>query len=306
MLHRVISPTDPDFSQADPVYTLSLPVFEQLLDFLLTHYRIVSVADVIAAADGLKPLPDHSLLITFDDGWADNLRYAAPALHIRKMPAIIFAVGETILSRTDEWWQEKVFAAGRTGSLPHWLGQQCVEERIASLRRTSATPSALEVATALGLIEEEQREELLRTLPSLPCSRRMMMAPDDLRKAMDLGIDIGLHGYSHVPLTEVADVAAELVRARDVIDAAAGGASTCYALGCPHGRYNDRVLAGARDAGIRLVFTSDPCLNAVRDGMLARDHVLGRINVVAQHIEDQPGQFDPSAAARWLWAREIR
>ena len=126
MLHRVIDPVDPDFAQADPIYTLSLPVFEQLLDFLLAHYRIVEVADVMAASNGLKPLPDHALLITFDDGWADNLRYAAPALHGRGMPAIIFAVGETILSRSDEWWQERVFAAGRTGSLGRWIGQQSI------------------------------------------------------------------------------------------------------------------------------------------------------------------------------------
>jgi peptidoglycan/xylan/chitin deacetylase (PgdA/CDA1 family) len=306
MLHRVISPVDPDFAQADPVYTLSLPVFEQLLDFLLAHYSIVEVADVMAASDGRKPLPDHALLITFDDGWADNLRYAAPALHRRGMPAIIFAVAETILSPADEWWQETVFAAGRTGSLAQWLGQQFVGSRITSMRRDGATLGAFDVATALGLIEEKEREELLRTLPSLPCSRRMMMGPGDLPKVMELGIDIGLHGYNHVPLTEVADVTAELVRARAVIDAAAGGASTGYALGCPHGRYDDRVLDGARAAGIRLVFTSDPHLNATRRGMLTRDRALGRINVVARHIEDWPGRFDPSAAARWLWAREVQ
>jgi hypothetical protein len=66
------------------------------------------------------------------------------------------------------------------------------------------------------------------------------------------------------------------------------------------------VVRSARGAGIDLIFTSDPWLNSTHRGSLARDRVLGRINVSAENIEDQAGRFDPSAAARWLWAREAR
>jgi hypothetical protein len=40
--------------------------------------------------------------------------------------------------------------------------------------------------------------------------------------------------------------------------------------------------------------------------MLTGGRVLGRINVFARQIEDREGRFDPSAAARFLWAREVR
>ena len=306
MLHRVVDSADPDFAAADPTYTLSSSLFGRLLGFLQDHYEIVGLADVMAAYDGVRPLPDHSLLITFDDGWADNLRYAAPLLRRRNMPAVVFAVAEAVQSRTDAWWQEKVFAAARNGSLSDWISQPHVKDVLTGSLREQAAPSSLDVVTVLGLMDDGGRDELLLSLPAPPCSRRMMLEPGELCELAAMGIDIGLHGYNHIPLTRSPDVAAELGRASAAIDAMSGGRSIGAALGCPHGRYDDRVIDGARAAGVKLVFTSDPCLNATRDGMLVSDRVLGRINVVARHIEDRPGRFDPSAAARWLWARELR
>ena len=301
MLHRVMDPADPDFLLADPKFTMSTPLFASFLEFLRDHYAIVSLAEVMAAYDGVKPLPDHSVLITFDDGWADNLRYAAPLLQRSKTPAVVFAVAAALLSHDDAWWQERIFIAARDGSLTDWLGQPQVRDRIGGVN-----PSPIDVATILGLMEDEERDELLLTLPCIPCSRRMMLAPDDLSELADHGIDIGLHGYTHVPLTNVPDVTAELSRASDAIREMSGGRSICTALGCPHGQYDRRVVDGARAAGIKLVFTSDPYLNATHDGMLTGDRVLGRINVFARQIEDREGRFDPSAAARFLWAREVR
>ncbi len=297
---------DPDFAWTDPTYTLSLHLFEHLLDFLLAHYKIVNLAEVMAAYDGVKPLADYSVLITFDDGWADNLRYAAPVLQRLGLPAVVFTVAEPVSSLSDAWWQERVFAAARSGSLADWLSQRFVKERIFGPALAPTMPLALGVVTQLGLMEEDEREALLGTLAPAPCRRRMMLEPADLRKLADLGIDVALHGYKHLPLTSVPDVAAELGRARDQIAMMSDGTSIGTALGCPHGRYDDRVIAGARAAGIKLMFTSDPYLNPTYRGMLRRDRILGRINVIARHIESGPGQFDPSATARWLWARETR
>jgi peptidoglycan/xylan/chitin deacetylase (PgdA/CDA1 family) len=286
MFHRVIDPADPDFAAADPTYTLSLPLFEKFLGFLQNHYNIVRLADVAAASDGRRGLPEHALLITFDDGWADNLRYAAPALKARKMPAVVFVVAEAIQSRTDAWWHERVFAAARAGALT---------ER-----------SAIDVVSRVGLLDEATREESLTALPCLPCHRRMMLEPDELPRLADYGIDIGSHGYTHVPLTRVPDVANELTRARCAIDRMTKGTSVGTALGCPHGQYDAEVVRAARAIGIEQVFTSDAWLNATEDGKLPSDKVLGRINVSTENIADEEGRFDPSAAARWLWTREAR
>ena len=77
-------------------------------------------------------------------------------------------------------------------------------------------------------------------------------------------------------------------------------------LGCPHGRYDDKVVAAARSVGIKLVFTSDKRLNATRQGMLTPMRPLGRIGIAAEHIQAAPHRLDPAAAARWLWPRDCQ
>lgn len=287
MLHRVIDPADPDFAQSDPTYTLSAPLFEQLLQFLRDHYAVVSLRDVMHASHGAGTLPDHALLITFDDGWADNLRYAAPLLRAHGLPAVVFAVPDAILSPADRWWQEQVFAAGRTGKLPE-------------------AELPLDLVARLVPMEPDDRAHILATIPAGPCHARMMLTPDEVPQLAAFGIDVGLHGYSHAPLTTVADVEAELTRAKQAIAALSGGTATITALGCPHGRYDDRVIAGTQAAGMKLVFTSDAIINRTINGAMRPPRPLGRINVEARRISDDFYRLDPGAAARWLWARDCR
>ena len=303
MLHRVLDQADPDFAGADPVWTLSLSLFDQFLGFVRKHYDVVSLADVIAAQEGIRPLPSRAVLITFDDGWADNLRYAAPALQRHGLPAVVFAVAEPISEPGRAWWQEIVFAASRQGMLDDWLDQTEVKNALDGL---GDKPRGIDIVSRLGVKEPAARDALVAKLPAMPCHARMMLEPGELRQLADFRIDVGLHGYTHVPLTAVPDVADELRRARETIASLSEGKANTTALGCPHGQYDGKVVAEAFAQGITHVFTSDPCLNRTQRGMLDGKRTLGRINVVARHIEAAPGELDPAGAARWLWARDCR
>jgi peptidoglycan/xylan/chitin deacetylase (PgdA/CDA1 family) len=306
MLHRVMAPDDPDFASADPTYMLSQSMFASLLEFLQRHYAIVSLADVMEAYDAVRPLPEHAVLITFDDGWADNLRYAAPELQMRGIPAAVFAVAEAVLSEPDAWWQEQVFAAGRAGSLTRWIRQSDTDDQWSNVVADNDELTAFNAVVKLGLMGAAEREQLLLSLPLTTCNRRMMLTMQELSRLPQFGIDVGVHGYSHLPLTSVTDVKDELTRAGAAVQSIGAGVAAGTALGCPHGRYDARVIEGARAAGVKLIFTSDGCLNATQGGMLPRDRVLGRMNVAARNIADDAGRFDPSAAARFLWSREVR
>jgi peptidoglycan/xylan/chitin deacetylase (PgdA/CDA1 family) len=303
MLHRVLDQADPDFANADPIWTLSLSLFEQFLGFLCKHYDVVGLAEVIDAQEGIRPLPSRAALITFDDGWADNLRYAAPALQRHGLPAVVFAVGEAIAEPGRAWWQENVFAAARRDAMDDWLARPEVKDALAGL---GAKPRGIDIVSRLGLNEPAARDAIVATLPALPCHARMMLDPGELRQLTDYRIDVALHGYTHVPLTAVADIAEELRRARESIEELSKGTANTTALGCPHGQYDGKVVAEAFAQGISHVFTSDPHLNQTERGMLDGKRTLGRINVVARHIEAAAGELDPAGAARWLWARECR
>ncbi len=67
--------------------------FESHLQMLLGEgYRPVSAADFGAYLDGKKRLPDKSVLVTFDDGYASNYTLGFPLLRKYGVPAIIFPV----------------------------------------------------------------------------------------------------------------------------------------------------------------------------------------------------------------------
>jgi peptidoglycan/xylan/chitin deacetylase (PgdA/CDA1 family) len=306
MLHRVMDPSDPDFAQADPVYTVSAPLFEQLLGFFQDHYAVVDIHRVMDASDGVRALPDHALLITFDDGWADNLRYAAPLLKARGMPAVIFVAAEAVQASSPAWWQEEVFAVSRSGGLADWLAQHRNQARVMGTASNGAADDAIDVVTRLALMDAGARESILASLPRKPCHARMMLTTDELRRLTDFGIAVGLHGYRHVPLTSLTDAAAELANAREALAGLSAGAAVTTALGCPHGRYDDKVIAAARAVGIKLIFTSDKVLNATQQGMLGPARPLGRIGIAAAQIESAPNCLDPAAASRWLWPRDCR
>ena len=283
------------------LYTVSAPLFEQLLDFFRDNYAVVDIQHVMDASKGERPLPDHALLITFDDGWADNIRYAAPLLKARAMPAIIFVAAQAVQANATAWWQEEVYAAIRSRSL-----NALERARIMGASSVGTTDHSVDVVTHLALMDAEERENILMTLPRSPCHARMMLTIEEVVRVADFGVAVGLHGHRHIPLTDAPDARGELANARDAMAAMSAGAAVTSVLACPHGRYDDKVLAAARDVGIELIFTSDKLLNATEDGMLTRPRPLGRIGIDQTLIQSAPHRLDPAAAARWLWPRDCR
>jgi peptidoglycan/xylan/chitin deacetylase (PgdA/CDA1 family) len=63
---------------------------EQMAQLGELGYRPVSVDDVLAYYVDRRPLPPKAVLITFDDGYHDNLENAVPVLRRYGYPAVIF------------------------------------------------------------------------------------------------------------------------------------------------------------------------------------------------------------------------
>ena len=296
MFHRVIDRADPDFERADPEYTVEPDLFDELLGFFRDQYSVVGLADVMAAADRRRPLPRHPLLITFDDGWADNLRYAAPLLSRRRLPAVIFVVAEALLSPANSWWQEQVFAAAR--------GQMMIEDRRAGANGNQPD-DRLELICRLAEMGGSEQSKFIESIAAPPRLSRMMLAPADLAKLATAGIAIGNHGYTHLPLTRVRDIGAEICEAIAAIAALTDDKASASSLSCPHGRYDASVIRAAQAAGVQLIFTSDPILNPLSHGFVAADRPLGRIGISTTPLVDRSGRLDQSAAATWLWRRPV-
>jgi len=71
--------------------TVSTAGFEQQLEWLAANrYQVIRLKDLIGFLDGRQPLPQRSVVLTFDDGYASYYRYAYPLLKKHNFPATVF------------------------------------------------------------------------------------------------------------------------------------------------------------------------------------------------------------------------
>jgi len=123
-----------------------------------------------------------------------------------------------------------------------------------------------------------------------------------LRGLLGGPVSIGVHGFSHLPLTMIDNPERDILQARELVCSNLGPASV-ISTSFPHGRYDAKVLAATRALGFELIFTSDAVLNACPGGWLPYD-TIGRISVEAATVCDPSGEFDSSRAERWLMLRK--
>jgi peptidoglycan/xylan/chitin deacetylase (PgdA/CDA1 family) len=60
-------------------------------------YQALSLTEFLAVARGEQPRPAKAVLITFDDGYRNNLRYAYPLLQQTGFKATFFIIGSTLV-----------------------------------------------------------------------------------------------------------------------------------------------------------------------------------------------------------------
>jgi len=308
MLHRTLRPDDPRWESCDPDYTLAENLLVASLEFFKRHYHVVSVDEVLRSHRDGAWLPARALLITFDDGWLDNVDYALPALQKAGLPAVMFVVADAVGAR-QPFYQERIIAGWRlgrltlddlAGTLVAQGGVRHDRDGFAGLRQLIAQLERLTPAQRGAVLE--------RHADALGDDLRHMVDPADLRRLRAGGVELGLHGKSHVPMTRAGDLDAELFGARDAmaawLDSPDGTASTaCATMSFPHGAFDEAIAARARAAGYALLFTSVPVLNQVGS---RPSWLLGRSGYETDTVADRRGRFRPDWLAWYLFRLPTR
>jgi len=84
-------------------YCVSPHRFEQHLDAVIgAGYYVCTLAEFCLWWTGRSPLPPHSVLFTFDDGYRGVYQYAAPVLLSKKLSFAVFVV-TAALGESDTW-----------------------------------------------------------------------------------------------------------------------------------------------------------------------------------------------------------
>lgn len=79
--------------------------FRDHMTLLRSEYKPLSLEQAAVALEGDR-VPRRAVVVTFDDGYADNLEHAQPVLADTGVPATVF-VATGYVDKTDEfWWDE--------------------------------------------------------------------------------------------------------------------------------------------------------------------------------------------------------
>src|SRR6266508_1819174 len=153
-----------------PENSVTVPVSlfdEQMSQLGELGYTPVSLDDVLAYyADG-APLPDRAVLITFDDGYQDNLDNAVPVLQRHGYPAVVFVpigyldgsrplphdehlAGRGLINRTLSWSDLAGLEAAGVRVESHGIGHRPLADLEVDEAAREITLSKLRLEEALG------------------------------------------------------------------------------------------------------------------------------------------------------------
>jgi hypothetical protein len=135
----------------DPI-TLPVARFTALCRFFARSFDVIRLGELVTMLEQRQSLRGQ-LVITFDDGYRDNHRVAAPVLERLGLPACFFVTTGFIESGAVPWWD------GKQGITSDWMNWDEVED----LHRRGFEIGAHTVTHAdLGVVSgEEARREIM-------------------------------------------------------------------------------------------------------------------------------------------------
>ncbi|HVP13525.1 MAG TPA: polysaccharide deacetylase family protein [Phycisphaerae bacterium] len=117
LYHRVVElPSDPQVLCVTPSH------FAEHLELLRKKFNVMSLVQLIRAMDN-GVIPPRSVVLTFDDGYADNLNNAKPMLDGHGIAATVFVSGGSLGSKRELWWDDLERLLLQPTALPRTLHQ---------------------------------------------------------------------------------------------------------------------------------------------------------------------------------------
>jgi peptidoglycan/xylan/chitin deacetylase (PgdA/CDA1 family) len=213
MYHSVAGP---DLGRwVDPTNRMDPVVFRQQMQFLAKYRRVISLIDLVnTLAAGERPR-SGTVVITFDDGYVDNLRVAFPLLDELGLPATLF-LPTAYIDNTKSLWIDELYSLFQTRS------RHVVEldgdrdgERFRLDRKSERLDAYARLSALMFNATYVKRSQLLGMLrqqvkPTVRHPRVIMTWAEvaRLRERFPL-VDVGSHSVTHRDLSCQPDVVVE-------------------------------------------------------------------------------------------------
>ncbi len=270
---------------SDP-WRLHLPParFAEQLEVIKHHATVLRLDELVRGLQNgqkTKRLPRRSIVLTFDDGYANNLTHAKPLLEKYGVPATIF-IASGYLGGQREFWSDELerllLSPGRlpehlqlriNGHSPEWNLREAAEYQPDDYARHRAWNAwQAETPTVRHTVYRELYQEMQtlpwpeqqRVLAELQAQAELTAAPRPLHRfltqeelhtlAQDELFEIGSHTVTHplLPGLPAAEQEREIHESKRALEAITERPVTSFAY--PYGRYTAETARLVRAAGL--------------------------------------------------------
>jgi peptidoglycan/xylan/chitin deacetylase (PgdA/CDA1 family) len=279
-----------DVSPQESIFTRGMGVsvtpaeFEKALRFLVKRYNPVRLEDVIAACNG-RPLPPRPVLLTFDDGYASVMEWAAPLCIKYGVPGVIFlnagfldnvalAPDNLVCYVANVLGMEVINAAVLAIKGSDTPPVKCLVDVFSCLFPSISLVERRAFLIALACLSEVSERELAR-------EAALYLTHKDVRDLAASGFEIGNHTYSHVRARVLSrdSIAAEISENKAALEYLSGKQVRAFSL--PYGSSADlskELVEHLKLSGHEVAFLSESVANTRSTDRFRLDRVSMRAN----------------------------
>jgi peptidoglycan/xylan/chitin deacetylase (PgdA/CDA1 family) len=250
--------------------------FDRQMAMVRARFSPVSLEELLAHLDG-RPLPRSPLLVTFDDGYLDNLEIAVPILQRHGIRAAFFIATDYVHCRKLFWWDRLSWTVKHAARRRFTLrpaqapveidldaGVAAAERKLQTV--VKRTPG-LDLAGFLSRLSEASEAPWSDAVEAALAARHVMTW-DHVRALRAAGMQVGAHTRTHRALETVPvhELPSELRGAREDLESQIG--EPVHAIAYPVGRPVagiSSVRSAIEAAGYRLGFSYRTGLQSMAD-----------------------------------------
>ena len=279
--HRVV---DPERAYDTANVSATPEAFNAQLRYYKSNYDMLTFAELCAIVEDRLSCPKRPLLLSFDDGFADNYEFAFPLLKEHGVSAAFF-ISTSYIDTSHLFWFDKVgYLIKNTDSESFSLS---TGEHF-SIQGIERQKTIKQLLLALKKLPDEQRQkEMIHLENNLHIPSDVGLDPINLpmtwaqvSEMHHAGMEILSHTHRHSILSRLAtkeDIVDEVITAKSIIEEKLS--APCPVIAYPVGKfssYDQRVVKAVGEVGYKLACTYESGLNAYP---LAERFELRRIHV---------------------------
>ena len=242
----------------------SEPIFRAQMEMLARDYHPISLDRAVKHLRNGEDLPRRSVVITFDDGYADNHEVAMPILNQFAVPATFYVTVDCVENKRPPWPSRLRFAFRRT-KVASWIDASAKSWTLtAPENRENAFLVACDSCCQLsGTAQEEFIRRIEQELQACLSDQTdsLMMNYDQLRELTRHGHIVGSHTMTHPNMAYLKEDEArrELADSKQRLEAQLGASIKHFSYPCPalSPHWSERTVEQSRVLGYETGVTTN-------------------------------------------------